>query len=97
MRIGKVVGRLTLARCYETLCGGRFVIVEIQDRFSLSGEKRKTVETLVVYDHFGADSGDLIGVAETREASMPFYPEKRVPIDAYNACILDAVVVSEKI
>ena len=28
---------------------------------------------------------------------MPFYPEKRVPLDAYNAAILDEVTVSDEI
>lgn len=94
MRIGKVMGRLTLGSCYETLCGGRFLLVAVQDRFSLAGEKRRTTESLVVYDHLGAGEGDLIAIAESREATMPFYPEKTVPIDAYCSAILDAAVVS---
>jgi hypothetical protein len=28
---------------------------------------------------------------------MPFYPEKIVPLDAYNAAILDAVVIEATI
>ena len=51
MRIGKVTGRVTLSRCYDTLCGGRFLIVSVLDRFALSGQPRKTTESLVVYDH----------------------------------------------
>jgi microcompartment protein CcmK/EutM len=51
----------------------------------------------VSYDHLGAHTGDLIAVAESREACMPFYPEKRVPLDAYNAAILDHVVVEHEI
>lgn len=94
MRIGKVMGRLTLGSCYETLCGGRFLLVAVQDRFSLAGEARRTTESLVVYDHLGAGEGDLIAIAESREATMPFYPEKTVPIDAYCSAILDAAVVS---
>ena len=97
MRIGKVVGRLTLNRSYETLAGGRFVIVEMQDRFSLAGLARKTSESLVCYDHIGAHMGDLIAVSESREACMPFYPEKRVPLDAYNAAILEHVQVTHEI
>lgn len=96
MRIGKVVGRVTLTRPYETLVGGRFLIVEVQDRFGLAGAPRKTSEVVVVYDHFSAGEGDLIGFTESREATMPFYPEKRVPLDAYNACILDRVEVQAK-
>ena len=93
MRIGKVVGRVCLTQAYETLVGGRFLIVEVQDRFVLAGGTRRTSDTLVVYDHLGAGDGDTIAVSESREASAPFYP-KRVPLDAYNAAILDAAVVS---
>lgn len=93
MRIGKVVGRVTLTQPYETLVGGRFLIVEVQDRSALRGEKRKSTEALVVYDHFGASDGDVIAFTESREACMPFYPEKRVPLDAYNAAILDHVEI----
>ena len=97
MRIGKVVGRICLTQTYETLVGGRFLLVEMQDRFALAGKPRKTTETLVAYDHLGAGEGDLIAVSESREACMPFYPEKRVPLDAYNAAILDRVAVSHEI
>jgi len=93
MRIGKVVGRVCMNRLYDTLAGGRFLIVEVQDRFSLAGKVRKSTETVVVYDHLGAGDGELIAFTESREACMPFYPEKRVPLDAYNAAILDAAVV----
>jgi microcompartment protein CcmK/EutM len=60
MRLGKVVGRVCLSQSYDTLVGGRFLIVEVQDRFGLSGQPRKTTESLVVYDHLGATDGDLI-------------------------------------
>lgn len=93
MRIGKVVGRVTLSQCYHALIGGRYLIVEVQDRFALAGGKRKTKETSVVYDNIGASEGDLIAFTESREATMPFYPEKIVPLDAYNAAILDRVEV----
>ena len=93
MRIGKVVGKVTLNRAYDTLVGGRFLIVEVQDRFALTSDNRRTTESLVVYDHLGAGDGETIAFAESREACMPFYPEKRVPIDAYNAAILDRVAI----
>ena len=47
MRVGKVIGRLTLSQTYETLVGGRFLVVAVQDRFSLAGKPRKSTE-----DHF---------------------------------------------
>lgn len=95
MRIGKVIGRITLSRCYDTLAGGRFLLVEVQDRFSLANQPRKSRESVVVYDHLGAREGDLVAFSESREACMPFYPEKIVPIDAYNSAILDTAVVQQ--
>ncbi len=97
MRIGKVIGRVCLNRSYKTLAGGRFLLVEVQDRFSLNGQKRKSTESLIVYDNLGASDGNLIAFSESREACMPFYPEKIVPLDAYCAAILDRVVVSLEI
>src|SRR5688572_3855607 len=97
MRIGKVVGRVCVQPVYETLVGGRFLIVEVQDRFSLDGRTRKVrkaSEHVVVYDHLGAGDGELIAFSESREATQPFYPEKRVPLDAYNSAILDHAVIS---
>ena len=93
MRIGKVVGRATMSQMYDTLVGGRFLLVEVQDRFSLTGKPRRATEVLVAYDHLGATDGDLIAISESREAVMPFYPEKRVPIDAYCAAIIDQLVI----
>jgi ethanolamine utilization protein EutN len=93
MRIGKVIGRVTTSVSYPTLTGARFLLVEVQDRFSLAGKPRKSTETLVVYDNLGAREGDVIGFAESTEATMPFYPEKIVPLDAYNAAILDTAVI----
>ena len=97
MRIGRVRGRVTLNRAYETLVGGRFVIVEVQDRFALAGKARRSVESVVCYDNLGAHAGDLIAFTESREACMPFYPERRVPLDAYNAAILDRATITYEI
>jgi ethanolamine utilization protein EutN len=93
MRVGKVIGRVVLSQTYDTLVGGRFLLVEVQDRFSLVGQPRKSTESLIVYDNLGASDGDMIAFTESREATQPFYPEKRVPLDAYNAAILDHVEI----
>jgi ethanolamine utilization protein EutN len=96
MRIGKVIGRLTLSPVHESLVGGRYLIVEVQDRFALVGKPPKAKESVIVYDDLGAGVGDSIAFTESREATMPFYPEKRVPLDAYNCAILDTVVVKHE-
>jgi microcompartment protein CcmK/EutM len=96
MRVGKIIGRITLNTTYDTLVGGRFLVVEVQDRFGLAGQVRKTSETVIVFDHLGAGIGETIAFTESREASMPFYPEKKVPLDAYCAAILDRVDVKRE-
>ena len=50
--------------------------------------------SLVVYDELGAGVGDQIMLSEGAEAAQPFYPEL-VPIDAYNAGILDQLDIRE--
>lgn len=97
MRIGKVIGRITHSVVYDTLVGGRFLLLEVQDRFSLAGKPRKSVETVVAYDHLGAGDGDIVCFTESREACMPFYPEKVVPLDAYVTAILDQVTIELEI
>ncbi len=96
MRIGRVVGTVCLNRAYEALAGARYIILEVQDRFVLSGQPRKTSEYLVCYDHLGAGQGELVAFSESREACMPFYPEKRMPIDAYCSAILDNVTIDNQ-
>ena len=71
--------------------------MDVQDRFSLAGSARKSTEYLVTYDQLGAGDGDLIAFSESREACMPFYPEKIVPLDAYNSAILDRAQITHAI
>jgi microcompartment protein CcmK/EutM len=49
-------------------------------------------EEVIVYDDLGARPGDLIGLSEGGEAAKPF-GRRKVPIDAYNACLLDAISI----
>jgi microcompartment protein CcmK/EutM len=97
MRVARVVGRVTLSSAYATLEGGRFLLAQTLDRHALAGKPGKGGEVLVVYDHLGAGEGEMIAVAESREACMPFYPERVVPIDAYCGAILDRVAVELEI
>ncbi|MCC7192759.1 MAG: EutN/CcmL family microcompartment protein [Phycisphaeraceae bacterium] len=98
MRIAKVIGCLTLSRKRSELRPGRYLIAEAFDADSLAGIKgnvrRKSAmpESLIVFDELGAGVGQIIAVSEGREACMPFHPTQ-VPIDAYNAAILDSVEV----
>lgn len=98
MRIARVIGTVTLNRKHESLQPGQFLIADAVDDTALDGidkdifqrRHRPMPESLIVFDQLGANVGQLIAVSEGREASAPFYPEN-VPIDAYNAAILDTV------
>ncbi len=98
MRIGRVIGTVTLSRRLPELRPGKYVITEALDDQALVGlkqhKRRRTPmpESLVVFDELGAGMGHLIAVSEGREACMPFHPTP-VPVDAYNAAILDQVDV----
>ena len=93
MRIAEVIGTVTLSRVHPSLVGARWLIGV---PFSLEGLKAGEAdgEDLVIYDDLGAGLGSRIGFAESGEAAAPFLPEKK-PIDAYCACLLDRVVVSQ--
>jgi len=94
MRIGKVVGNVVLSRGYSSLMGGRFLMIEPEDRFALQNGERRTSESLVAFDQLGAGIGDTVAFTESGEASAPFLPEKRVPIDALTTAILDEVYIN---
>ena len=92
MRLGTVIGRVTLNRVVPELVGGRWLLVSPFNRrhfpTDLSAEPVVTSEpTLVVYDNLGGGLGDTIGFVEGREAAQPLDPV--APIDAINAALID--------
>jgi len=94
MRIAEVIGTVTLNRAHPSLQGFRWVIAV---PFSLKGLKldKPDGEDLVILDQLGAGQGSQIGVSEGADAAQPFHPEKK-PVDAYCACILDVVNLTEE-
>ena len=93
MRIGEVIGNVTLSRTHSSLpAAALLVTAPLSLEFLATGEGPRG-EPLVVYDELGAGVGTHIGFSEGREAAQPFLPD-RVPIDAYNACILDRIDVT---
>ena len=95
MRIGKVLGTVTLNRSHPSLAGACFRLAAPLTLDELRGGTEPAAEELVVYDGLGAGQGSLIALSEGGEAAQPFYPNDK-PIDAYNAAILDSVEVSKK-
>ena len=90
MRIARVTGNVTLNAQVTDLRAGSYLVVRTCNRGTLAGRNEGNDETVVLFDMLGAGPGDLVGLAEGREAAAPFYPG-RVPYDAYCACILDSI------
>lgn len=92
MKLGTVIGRVTLSRGVEALKGGRFLVVSPFSREQYAaglaakpGMGREP--SLIVYDDLGGGVGQVIGYEEGREAAQPF--DQPTPIDAINAALMD--------
>ena len=90
MRIAKVIGTVSLNRWHPSFQGARFKLAVPLSLEELKMPDQPAADPLVVYDELGAGIGDQIMLSEGAEAAQPFYP-KLVPIDAYNAGILDEI------
>ena len=90
MRIGEVIGTVTLNRWHPSLAGARLKLVVPLGWDNLAGRSDQPLEEIAVFDELGAGLGSRIAISEGREAAMPFYPDAK-PIDAYNAAILDTL------
>lgn len=92
MKLGHVIGKVTLNQREESLKGGRFLMVQPLDRKQMAGAAllpMPKANSLVVYDNLGAGHGDIIGYVEGAEATAPF--TQPTPIDAFNAAIIDTI------
>ena len=99
MRLGRVVGRVTLSQTIPAYEGGRFLIVSPFDRehFQQGHEAPEGLSkqpSLVVYDDLGGGVGDTIGFVEGAEASAPF--ASPTPVDAINAALVDEIFYNPK-
>jgi microcompartment protein CcmK/EutM len=90
MRIGEVIGTVTLSLAHPAVAGGRYRLAVPLNWANLAGEEKPGAEAIVVYDELGAGLGSHIAISEGGEAAQPFHPEEK-PIDAYNAAILDRI------
>jgi microcompartment protein CcmK/EutM len=90
MRIGEIIGTVTLNRSHPSLTAASFKLAVPLSLANLTGAAPITAEEFVVYDELGAGIGSRIAISEGGEAAQPFYPEMK-PVDAYNAAILDHV------
>ena len=99
MRLGKVIGRVTLSQMIPACEGGRWLLVNpyTRDRFQnghTPPEGLSAEPSLIVFDALGGDVGQTIGFIEGREASAPF--PKPTPVDAITAALVDPVYHAPK-
>jgi ethanolamine utilization protein EutN len=90
MRIGDVIGTVTLNTVHPSLTGACFKLVAPLGWDNLAGRDEESLEEIAVLDELGAGIGSRIAISEGREAAMPFHPKIK-PVDAYNAAILDSL------
>jgi ethanolamine utilization protein EutN len=99
MRIGEVIGTVTLSTCHPSLTGGRYRLIvpynlDELTKFAAGGQVATQTEELVVYDDLGAGLGSIVAFSEGVEAAQPFAPNYK-PLDAYNAAILDRIEIKQ--
>lgn len=94
MKLGAVIGRVTLSRNLDSLEGARWLIVspftrEHYQNGTQTPEGLSKDPSLVVYDNLGGGLGQTIGYVEGREAGQPF--EEPTPVDAMNVALVDEI------
>ncbi len=97
MKLGSVIGRVTLSRTVPALIGARWLIVSpfTRDHFQNGPEALPGLSkdfSLIAYDNLGGGVGQTIGYIEGREAAQPF--DQPTPIDAINAALIDNIFYS---
>ncbi|HPA17909.1 MAG TPA: EutN/CcmL family microcompartment protein [Verrucomicrobiae bacterium] len=86
MRMGTVIGRVTLSVRHPSFQGERLLLTSPWKKDTYEG-KPAFDPAIVVYDVLGAGVGQQIGISEGREAACPF--ERPTPVDAYCAALID--------
>ena len=92
MRIGTVIGRVTLSVRRKEFLGEKLMLVLPWRKETLSGGN-KFDPAIVVYDQLGANVGQIITISEGREAACPF--PNPTPVDAYCATLVDDIFYKE--
>ena len=96
MRIGQVIGTVTLSRFHPSMTGASLKLAVPLALADLNAGPQPESEALVVYDELGAGLGSRVAISEGAEAAQPFQPDLK-PIDAYNAAILESIDVDSNI
>lgn len=93
MRMGTVIGRVTLSQRHPRYRGERLLVtLPWTEKTFTTG--RDWSYSIVVYDEMGAGTDQTIAVSEGREAACPFpHP---CPVDAYCAALIDEYFYREE-
>lgn len=86
MRMGTVIGRVTLSARTKKFTGERLLLTLPWKKETFQGAKA-FAPAIVVYDELGANVGQHIAISEGREAACPF--PTPTPVDAYCAALVD--------
>jgi carbon dioxide concentrating mechanism protein CcmL len=94
MRLGTVIGRVTLSVSVPALRGARYLVISpfTREHFQRGSETPPGLSkepSLVIYDDLGGAVGQTIGFVEGREAACPFH--QPTPVDAINAALVDEI------
>ncbi len=92
MRMGTVIGRVTLSVRHKRYSGERLLLTLPWKTDTFTGAQKHD-PAIVVYDQLGAAVGQQITISEGREAACPF--EKPTPVDAYCAALVDEFFYKE--
>jgi len=97
MKLGAVIGRVTLSQTVPPLIGARWLLVSpfTRDHYQRGTETPPGLSpdpSLIVYDDLGGGQGQTIGYVEGREAAQPF--DQPTPIDAVNVALVDEIYYS---
>lgn len=94
MRIGKVIGKVTLSENHPSFNGASLRLVVPLELENLPEGDSDSGEFLVAWDELSAGEGSLVAVSEGPEAAQPFRPEIK-PVDAYVAALLDSINLTD--
>lgn len=101
MRLGTVIGRVTLSEKEPAYSHGTLLLVQPWTRREFTANSGRPLtdvsvalplppgSTVVVFDEIGAGPGNVIGFTEGAEAAQPFTGD--APVDAYAACIIHQI------
>ena len=94
MRIGQVIGKVTMSVQECAFRGARWLVVNplVAEQLNTACEVEPGLTkqpSLVVYDNLGAGQHDIVGFVEGAEATAPF--ESPTPVDAITVAIFDRI------